>query len=318
MNEITIDLYEKLDELRKTRFDKKTYRISKSSYSPTRCVLTKWAFEEDNQIEIPLKCEKCKKEIRYKIFESESYFFDEYKHIISDFNLLGVDAKLVCHCEDCCENGWHAKPIEIWLKDNDDKFYNKTYPIEFNSGVDERYNVRIQEYIIALNFLRACVNGVMDNDLNIFNSFNIPKKNISLSYAECYYDESIGGFIKPIVDLALYKVLNLNITYDREELKDSIKFLLKEHTENACYGFIFEDDDTIPISKQKYEKLVAIVEDIIDNKKLEEISVYDYFNFVKSLQFIFEYDGMHSDGYKDNYVSLIELKNQGYFNNEDI
>lgn len=297
--------YEKLEELRKTRYDKETYTIAKV---PSMLKYGEDFGYGDLEVKVPLVCEKCKKEIIYETYQRRKDDVDGYKEIISNFNRLGMDAKFVYHCDDCRKNGWHAERFEIWLKERDDEFYHRTYPIEFNSYFDERYNLSFQEYIIALDFLRVCVGDSED----------ISKYNLNLSYKGVYNLGLKSGFIKPIVDLALYKVFDFCITYDREELKDSIKFLLKEHTENECCGFIFEDDDTIPISKQKYEKLVSIVEEIIDNKKLDEISVYDYFNFVKSLRFIFEYDGMHSDGYKNNYISLVKLKNQGYFKNEDI
>ena len=50
------------------------------------------------------------------------------------------------------------------------------------------------------------------------------------------------------------------------------------------------DPITKQITKQKHERIIRIIEKIIDNKNLEQISVLEYFKFIKSLQIVFEYD----------------------------
>lgn len=296
MNEIKF--YDKLEELRKTRFNKETYTITE---------VPGWIkYGEDfgdgsKIVKIPLICDNCKKEIFYETFKSVQNDIDMYNELVSDFNKLGVIAKFRYHCDDCCESCCD-KNFEFWLK-LDENFYYRTYPVEFNYFEEERYSVSYQEYVIALNFLKACIGDFKDFD-------GKQKNSLKLSYKALYYPGLKSGFIKPIVDLSLYKVFDLIIKYDREELKDNIKFILKKYTEKECCGFLFEDDDTIPISKQKYDKLVSIVEDIIDNKNLDEISVLDYFEFLKSLQFLFEYDEMQDNCYNNHYISIRELENK--------
>lgn len=299
MEEITTnDLYEKLYDLRKTKYDKETYTIAEVPY---------WINAEDfgegsKIVKIPLICEKCKKDVLYETTKRDQYKINNYNELVGEFSKFGIDSKFVYHCDNCCKKDWQAKTFEIWLKLNEN-FYYRTYPVEFNWFEEEKYSVSYQEYIIALRFLRIYNGCFEDLDTESTNS-------LKLSYKGIYYPGLKSGFIKPIVNLALYKVFNLIIKYDRDELKDNIKFLLKEYTEKECCGFLYGDDDKILISKQKYDKLVSIVENIIDNKNLDEISVLDYFEFLKSLQFLFEYDNKSDNCYNNNYISIRELENK--------
>ena len=52
---------------------------------------------------------------------------------------------------------------------------------------------------------------------------------------------------------------------------------------------------TKQITKQKHERIIRIIEKIIDNKNLDQISVLEYFKFIRSLQIVFEYDDKYND-----------------------
>ena len=46
------------------------------------------------------------------------------------------------------------------------------------------------------------------------------------------------------------------------------------------------------------KRIIRIIEKIIDNKNLDQISVLEYFKFIRSLQIVFEYDKYNDfDGY---------------------
>ena len=149
----------------------------------------------------------------------------------------------------------------------------------------------------------------MEEDIASFSWFDKFKQNFRLSYSRLYQYESCSscvnkyGFIKPIVDLALYKVLKLQVNYDRNELKDNIKFLLKEYRHKESKSYLFQrmlrfdpnNPITKQITKQKHERIIRIIEKIIDNKNLDQISVLEYFKFIRSLQIVFEYDNKYDD-----------------------
>ena len=149
----------------------------------------------------------------------------------------------------------------------------------------------------------------MEEDIASFSWFDKFKQNFRLSYSRLYQYESCSscvnkyGFIKPIVDLALYKVLKLQVNYDRNELKDNIKFLLKEYRHKESKSYLFQrmlrfdpnNPITKQITKQKHERIIRIIEKIIDNKNLDQISVLEYFKFIRSLQIVFEYDDKYND-----------------------
>lgn len=306
MDEITIDLNEKLEELRKTKFYKKTYTIKEMP--------SKYRYREifgpgDQLTVVPIVCTMCKKEIKYQIRKKCKEDLETYNEIINAFNKLGMDAKFVFNCKDCCSKNWDTEPFEVWLKVKSSSIYYKTYPIEFHSMQDEINDVCAQEYIIALKFLRACVGDLVDEDIASFSWFDKFKQNFRLSYSKLYQYESCSscvnkyGFIKPIVDLALYKVLNLQVNYDRNELKDNIRFLLKEYRHKESKSYLFQrmlrfdlnNPITKQITKQKHERIIRIIEKIIDNKNLDQISVLEYFKFIRSLQIVFEYDDKYND-----------------------
>lgn len=138
---------ERLEQLRESWADEESYFITQGSNA--MCYMVD--FEREPKFDT-LKCGKCGKEFQVK--QGTTYGYDR---ITTDFCKVGMDAKFVCHCEDCVNT--HALySYEIWIKAQDETAWHKSYPQIGRDYDGVKWTAKRTsnfEYGLVLDFLRA-------------------------------------------------------------------------------------------------------------------------------------------------------------------